>query len=204
MRFMFTLQHTAKTCLKSLVKQLLNKAYRLCLYQENKSRSGEECNQHYHGTIEMDGNRSISENRDQLRYILDKHITEKKAHKCIKSISEEDEKAAMSYCSKQGNAVALHNISYDPDELQEWWKARKKELEVITSKKAKLMKEKICSQFMVEEIRPNLQELKVWVARYLIDQDLLPVMSKVRSYTMYIVHKCGLKYFLVEELDKLL
>jgi hypothetical protein len=74
----------------------------------------------------------------------------------------------------------------------------------VRASKAKLMKEKLCAQLMSEDLRPNLQELKVWGARHLIDQDILPVMSKVRSYTMYIIHKCGQKYFLVEELDKLL
>jgi len=201
---MFTLHDTVKTVIKKLIKQLLKKGYRLCLYQENMSKNGTECNQHYHGMIEMDGEKDTSTNYEALRYILSKHCTDQKNHKCIKAYPDEDEKACFSYCSKQYNELVNFNYNYDHFEVAEWYKEQKKLDDAVRASKAKLMKEKLCAQFMSEDLRPNLQELKVWVARYLIDQDILPVMSKVRSYTMYIVHRCGLKYFLVEELDKLL
>jgi len=111
----------------------------------------------------------------------------------------------MAYVSKQKNIVAEYNTSYDVDSLQEWWKEKQKEDKLKSEKKKQLLKDEICKQY-IEEIdnKQTLVEIKLWVAKKLIDKDLLPVMGKVRAYSMYVIHKCGLKHLLVEELDKLL
>lgn len=201
---MFRITDNTKLVLEELSKQLLKMAYRLLICFENKHKNGEECNEHYHGFIEMDGTKTPKSNYDRLRYVLDKHKSTDRQTQ-IKEIPTEDEKPTMAYVSKQKNIVAEYNTSYDVDSLQEWWKEKQKEDKLKSEKKKQLLKDEICKQY-IEEIdnKQTLVEIKLWVAKKLIDKDLLPVMGKVRAYSMYVIHKCGLKHLLVEELDKLL
>lgn len=203
-RFMFRLTENSKLILEQLTKKLLKIAYRLIICWENKHKDGSEANPHYHGYIEMDGNKTRRQNYDKLNGILVQHC-EIKQQRATDTITPEDEKAVMSYVTKQNNIVCEYNTSYTPDDLAEWWKEESKKRKEENEKKKQLLKDKICQQYMDEiTCKQNIPEIKVWVARKLIDQELLPVMGKVRAYTMYIVHKCGLQHLLVEELDKLL
>lgn len=201
---MFRLTENPKLVFDALAKKLLKLAYRLVICFENKSKDGSECNPHYHGYIEMDGNKSNKQNYDRLNYLLRQHRM-KKQESAIDEIPITDEKATMSYVTKQKDIRCEYNTSYDPDELEEWWEEEKKRRKTVAKEKAQLFKDELCKQY-VDEIneKQTLPEIKVWVARKLIDKELLPIMSKVRAYTMYIVHKCHLKHLLVEELDKLL
>jgi hypothetical protein len=70
---MFRITDNTKLVLEELSKQLLKMAYRLLICFENKHKNGEECNEHYHGFIEMDGTKTPKSNYDRLRYVLDKH-----------------------------------------------------------------------------------------------------------------------------------
>lgn len=203
-RFMFRITSNPKLVIEYLAKKLLKIAYRLVICYEDKSKNGDECNPHYHGYIEMDGNKTNKQNYDKLAYLL-KCNKERKCESSIDEISHVDEKATMSYVTKQKKIVCEYNTSYDPDELEEWWKEESNRRKKQQENKKQLFKDQICQQYMDEIAeKQTLSEIKIWVARKLIDKELLPVMGKVRAYTMYIVHKCGLSHLLVEELDKLL
>lgn len=201
---MFRLTDNTKLVLDQIIKQLLRMAYRLVICFEDKHKDGTEANPHYHGFIEMDGNKTKDQNYEKLRYVLQKH-SEINQQRSIKEIPAEDEKPTMSYVTKQKNIVAEYNTSYDPDYLEEWWKQKKKDDKEKSDNKKQLFKDELCNQYISEvNTSQTLVEIKIWVARKLIDKDLLPVMGKVRAYSMYVIHKCGLKHLLVEELDKLL
>lgn len=201
---MFRLSDNTKLVLDELRKQLLKMAYRLIICFEDKSKNGEQCNPHYHGYIEMDGNKTSKQNYDRLKYVLTKH-RETNRQTSIDEIPAGDEKATMSYVTKQKNIVEEYNTSYDIDELEEWWNHKKAQNKKESDKRKQLFKDELCKLYIEEvDSKQTLVEIKIWVARKLVDKDLLPVMGKVRAYSMYVIHKCGLKHLLVEELDKLL
>lgn len=201
---MFRLTENPNLVFDALAKSLLKIAYRLMICFEDKSKDGSECKPHYHGFIEMDGNKTTKQNNDKLRYVLKQH-KERKNDICINEITEQDEKATLSYVTKQKDIRCEYNTSYSPDDLQEWWKEENKRRKELQSERRKQFKDEIVEQYFAEiNNKQSLSEIKVWVARKLIDRDLLPVMGKVRAYTMYIVHKCRLEHVLLEELDKLL
>lgn len=204
MRYMFEIHDNPVMNITKMCKALTKIAYRLIVCFENKDKHGNEANDHYHGYIELNGKNDDKKNYEALRHILRSNST-KTSPRSIDSIPESDEKATLSYVTKQKNIITEYNTSYDIDELEEWWnQVEKPRREAANKNKKQLMKDKICEEYMKVKEVMNLQELKVWVARYLVDLDLLPVMSKVRAYSMYVVHKCNLKHLLVEELDKLL
>lgn len=201
---MFRLTENPKLVFDQFAKCMLKIAYRLIICFENKSKDGKECNPHYHGYIEMDGNKTVKQNYDRLRNVL-KIYKENKNQSAIEEIPPADEKATMSYVTKQNDVRCEYNTSYIPEDLAEWWLEEKKRRKDSNSKRKQLFKDEIVADYFTEvNDKQTLVEIKVWVARKLIDKELLPVMGKVRAYTMYIIHKCGLKHILLEELEKLL
>lgn len=210
MRFMFRLTQNSLMNLKNyasaehLFKKLLAVCYRLIVCAEYKDKQDKSVTPHLHGYIEMDGNKTDKQNMDKLRYIL-KHYSTEKGHHSIQLIHPKDEKATMAYVTKQSNVIGDYNTSYDIDSLKEWYKTKVQKDELAKTIKAKDFREKLIEHYLALDSPPFcLDELKIFVARELIDADLLPVMSKVRALTMYLVHKCSLTNIMDCELAKLL
>ena len=166
-------------------KYLKSIAYRFLVCFENKDKNGKNCKEHYHGYIEMDGNKTIRQNSDKLRNHLRKFTNGKSADYFVRQMKS-DTKTALAYCMKQQNIVDEYNISYDPDELQEKWQELKANWEQQKDQKLEY-KETLINYFLKQETKPtSLDGIKLLVAQKMVDDKKLPTMGKVRSYALYI------------------
>lgn len=189
--------------LKMFSKKLLQIAYRLVLCQESKNKHGGDATPHIHGYIEMDGNKTDKQNIDKLRNII-KPFTASKTNYSIQQIAKDDEKSTLSYVTKQQDYVEEYNTSYTPEQLIEHYKLKQKQQTEMNKTKTKDFKTLLCKKFMETSNVTTMRDIKIWVARQLIEDDKLPVMSKVRAYTMFLIHKCDIKTVFDEEIEKLL
>ncbi len=194
-KFMFRIDSNTKLT-KVLWKTLEQIAYRLIVCFENKDKRGEQCKDHFHGFIEMDGTKTNKQNYDRLNRLLAKYTELPKSQKAITTIGEDalDEKKTMCYVVKQGNIITEYNTSFDIESLANWYKGYKKDEATNNSLKRKAKQEEFCDTFFeTMPIGSNLDEIKWFVAKELMNNGNLPIVSKVRAYAMYIIHKLDLE-----------
>jgi hypothetical protein len=193
--------------LKNMVKKLSNIAYRLTIcYEDHEKKKGEECQPHLHGYIEMDGNLKDKQNMDALRYIL-KQYAAKKTSYSIQYIKPAQDKATMAYVTKYKHYIFDYNSSWDADTLAEWYADAEQQRKELAAEGKVLFKDKLINDYLEDNsmtLVPGIREIKIWVSRKVIDDKKLPVMSKVRSLTMYLIHKCNISHIMDDELEKLL
>jgi len=161
-------------------------AYRLLVCFENKDKNGKKCKDHYHGYIEMDGEKTTRQNSDKLRNHLKKFTNGKSSDYFVRQMKNDD-KTALAYCYKQQNIVDEYNIGYQYEDLAEHWKKMQQEWEDKKEQKREY-KDELVIFFMKQEYIPTtLDEIKLLIAQKLVDDKKLPTMGKVRSYTLYVV-----------------
>ncbi len=167
-------------------KALKSIAYRFLVCFENKDKNGKKCKEHYHGYIEMDGEKTSRQNSDKLRNHLKKYTSGKSSDYFVRQMKN-DTKTALAYCSKQQNVVDEYNTSYSMDDLQEHWLEMKHKWEQQKEQKREY-KDEIVISFMTQTNLPTtLDEIKLWIAQKMVDDKKLPSMGKVRSYALYTV-----------------
>ena len=98
---------------KKMFKLLKDISYRFMVCWENKDKNGKNCKEHYHGYIEMDGNKTIRQNSDKVRNII-KRKTQGDSSAYFVRQMKNDTKTALAYCAKQQNVVDEYNTSYTP------------------------------------------------------------------------------------------
>lgn len=167
-------------------KLLKSLAYRFLVCFENKDKNGKKCKDHYHGYIEMDGNKTARQNSDKLRNHLKKYTNGKSSDYFVRQMKS-DTKTALAYCSKQQNVVDEYNISYTFDDLQEHWLMMKNQWEQQKEQKREYKDEVINYFLKQEKIPTSLDEIKLIVAQKMVADKKLPTMGKVRSYALYLV-----------------
>jgi len=174
---------------KECFTELRAMAYRLTVCFENMNKHNtEEVTPHYHGYIECDGLKKKDTIYTQINRILKRYTQVPKTQKSIKQVNPKEEKKTMAYITKHGNYEMDYNSSYDYDSLQLWYKKEKLKLEEEKLKESKLFKDKLVEEYDLP-IKSSLDQIKYWVACRLMKDGLLPVVSKVRSYSMYILYK---------------
>ncbi len=205
-KFMFRI-HENPLFNKEVFSKIKKFAHRLLVCFEKLDKQGNETRPHYHGYVELDATKTTQQNYDKIRNVL-KHYVDKKSNYGITKLGfqKDDEKGAMSYTAKQGDIVEEYNTSFDIDELASWWKQVKKEQKVAEEKAKKIFQEKLVLAYITESVNghKSFAELKIWIAHKICDEGKLPVMSKVRACTMYVISKCKLTHFLECEIEKLL
>ena len=173
------------TYLKSL-------AYRFLVCFENKDKNGKKCKDHYHGYIEMDGEKTNRQNSDKLRNHLKKYTSGKSSDYFVRQMKN-DEKTALAYCYKQQNIVDEYNIGYQYEDLYEHWLNIKARWEKQKEQKRDY-KDELVIYFMKQEYIPTtLDEIKMWIAEKLVSDKKLPTMGRVRSYSLYVILSLKLK-----------
>ncbi len=161
-------------------------AYRFMVCFENKDKNGKKCKEHYHGYIEMDGEKTARQNSDKLRNHLKKYTNGKSSDYFVRQMKN-DTKTALAYCCKHQCIVDEYNTSYSMDDLQEHWQKMQQKWEQEKEQKRDY-KDELVIYFMKQEYIPTtLDEIKLWIAQKLVDDRKLPTMGKVRSYTLYVV-----------------
>jgi len=175
-----------------LFNYLKSLAYRFLVCFENKDKNGKKCKDHYHGYIEMDGEKTDRQNSDKLRHHLRKYTSGKSSDYFCRRMKN-DEKTALAYCYKQQNIVDEYNIGYQYEDLYEHWLAIKARWEQGKEKK-KDYKDELVIYFMKQEYIPTtLDEIKMWIAEKLVSDKKLPTMGRVRSYSLYVILSLKLK-----------
>lgn len=209
-KFMFRI-HENPLFNRELFKKIKKFAYRLLVCFEKLDKQGNETRPHYHGYIEMDGNKTSKQNADKLRNLMIPYVDKKSNYGITKlGFQQDDEKGAMSYTAKQMDVVEEYNTSYGIDELASWWKEKQKEIKRQNERAKKIFQEKLVKDYLnwvcfyQTDGHMSFAELKIWVAHKICDEGKLPVMSKVRACTMYVIAKCNLTHFLECEIEKLL
>lgn len=173
-------------------KYLKSLAYRFLVCFENKDKNGKKCKDHYHGYIEMDGEKTTRQNSDKLRNHLKKYTNGKSSDYFVRQMKN-DTKTALAYCYKQQDIVDEYNICYQYEDLYEHWLKMVQQWEETKEKKREY-KDEICDYVSTTIVaRPDsLDEIKLMVARKMVHDRKLPTMGKVRSYTLYTVLSLGM------------
>jgi len=173
-------------------KYLKSLAYRFLVCFENKDKNGKKCKDHYHGYIEMDGEKTARQNSDKLRNHLKKYTSGKSSDYFVRQMKN-DEKTALAYCYKQQDVVDEYNISYQFEDLYEHWLKMQSKWEEEKQQKRDY-KDELVIYFMKQTYIPTtLDEIKMCIAEKLVEDKKLPTMGKVRSYTLYVVLSLKLK-----------
>lgn len=167
-------------------KVLKSLAYRFLVCFENKDKNGKKCKDHYHGYIEMDGNKTIRQNSDKLRNHLKKYTNGKSSDYFVRQMKNDD-KTALAYCYKQQNIVDEYNIQYCYEDLYEHWLKMQQKWEENKAQKREYKDEVINYFLETKDIPTTLDEIKLLVAKKMVIDKKLPTMGKVRSYTLYLV-----------------
>lgn len=205
-KFMFRI-HENPLFNRELFNKIKKFSYRLLVCFEKLDKQGAETRPHYHGYVELDSTKTTKENYDKLRNVMKPYVDKKSNYGITKlGLQPDDEKGAMSYTAKQMDIVEEYNTSFDIDELALWWKEKQKELKRQSENAKKIFQEKLVLDYVTESTdgHKSFAELKIWIAHKICDEGKLPVMSKVRACTMYVISKCKLTHFLECEIEKLL
>lgn len=168
-----------------LFKKLRAKAYRILICYENKDKNGKACKEHYHGYAECDTR--IKHPEDAMRSLIKRYCTDKVQYMVRRM--KNDTLTALAYCFKQNQPVIEYNISYDYDRMADRWTQMKQEYLKLKDEKEKY--KDVVSDFVLQEClksqKLSLDEIKMIVCKKMVADKKLPVMGKVRSYTLYAI-----------------
>ena len=168
-----------------LFKKLRSKAYRILICYENKDKNGKTTKEHYHGYAEWDG--KIKNPEDAVRNIIKKFCTDKTQYMVRKM--KNNTLTALAYCFKQQKPVVEYNTCVDYNDLIDRWEEMKLEWE--KQKQEKHEYKDVMSKYIIDTLKTTayvpLDELKMLVCKKMVADKKLPVMGKIRSYTLYAI-----------------
>jgi len=180
----FRVDKSVPNCME-LFKVLRSKAYRILVCYENKDKNGKSVKEHYHGYAEWNGN--LADPESSVRNIIKKYATDK-AQWMVRSMQNTTLRA-LAYCYKWQTPVIEYNICHDFDDIVNEWSLMKDEW--VAKKKAKENYKDVMSLYVRDTLQSTayvpLDDIKMLICKKMVSDKKLPVMGKVRSYTLYAI-----------------